>query len=178
MNCRVYRYDKNKVQIAKAVIPFLIILHHCYFLKGLGFFNNLGIILVSFFFLMSGYGLMTSYMSKGTSYLDGFFIKRVLKVFIPFLLSLALWLAYGTLLMGTFDISTYFFETNLGDWLPNSWFVWIILSGYACFYFIFKLDVSLKNKLILFSLISLAYYLWGGKSECLNTGTEVLMQWH
>lgn len=58
-------YDKNKVHIAKAIIPFLIILHHCFQLPGLGCFKSLGIILVSFFFVMSGYGLMTSYMKRG-----------------------------------------------------------------------------------------------------------------
>ena len=163
MNCRVYNYDKNKVQIAKAVIPFLIILHHCYFLKGLGFFHNLGIILVSFFFLMSGYGLMTSFMSKGKGYLKGFFSKRILKVFLPFLLSLVLWLGYEALVVDTFDIKSYFLDTNMGDWLPNSWFVWIILAGYVCFYIVFKLRISLRTKLILFSLISLLYYIMGGQ---------------
>lgn len=61
-NVKLTPYDKNKVQLAKAVIPFLIVLHHCYHLPGLGIFQHLGILLVSFFFLMSGYGLMTCYI--------------------------------------------------------------------------------------------------------------------
>lgn len=58
-------YDKDKVHLAKAILPFLIILHHFSYLSGLGFFTNLGILLVSLFFLMSGYGLMTSCMKWG-----------------------------------------------------------------------------------------------------------------
>ena len=58
-------YEKRKVSLVKALLPFLIILHHCYWLKGLAIFLNFGIILVSFFFLMSGYGLMASYESGG-----------------------------------------------------------------------------------------------------------------
>ncbi len=55
-------YEKRKVSLVKALLPFLIILHHCYWLKGLAIFLNFGIILVSFFFLMFGYGLMASYI--------------------------------------------------------------------------------------------------------------------
>lgn len=58
-------YDKRKVSLVRALLPFLIILHHCYWLNGLAIFLNFGIILVSFFFLMSGYGLMTSYENGG-----------------------------------------------------------------------------------------------------------------
>ena len=58
-------YEKRKVSLVKALLPFLIILHQCYWLKGLAIFLNFGIILVSFFFLMSGYGLMASYENGG-----------------------------------------------------------------------------------------------------------------
>ena len=132
MNSKVYNYDKNKVQIAKAVIPFLIILHHCYFLKGLEFFHNLGIILVSFFFLKSGYGLMTSFMSKGKGYLKGFFSKRILKVFLPFLLSLVLWLGYEILVVDAFDIKSYFRDT-IGR-LAAKFMVCVDYFGWLCLF--------------------------------------------
>ena len=69
-------YDKDTVHLAKAILPFLIILHHCSYLSGLGFFTNLGILLVSLFFLMSGYGLMTSYMKWGGAILKIFFLQK------------------------------------------------------------------------------------------------------
>lgn len=162
MYLKISKYDKNKVQIAKAMIPFLIILHHCYFLAGLNPFHSLGIILVSFFFLMSGYGLMTSYMSKGEEYLNGFFLKRVMKVFLPYLLSLCVWFGYMIFADKNFNILRYLLYTNFGDWLPNSWFVWVILGAYICFFCIFKFHINLKTKILVFASVSLIYFILGG----------------
>lgn len=165
-------YDKNKVHIAKAIIPFFIILHHCHYLTGLGFFKNLGILLVSFFFLMSGYGLMTSYIKwGGGEYLKFFFAKRFLKILIPYWLSLFVWLIYKCLIVDGFNLLHYFGQNNVGDWLPNSWFVWIIAVAYFVFWLVFRLKYSLRTKLILIIILSIGYYM-------ISCSLEIAQYWY
>ena len=66
-------YTLSKVRLFKAILPIMIVLHHLSFFYGFPpGFARLGIPLVACFFLMSGYGLMTSYQSKGLRYFDGF----------------------------------------------------------------------------------------------------------
>ena len=173
-------YDKDKVHLAKAILPFLIILHHCSYLSGLGFFTNLGILLVSLFFLMSGYGLMTSYMKWGGQYLKSFFSKRIQKIMIPYLLSLVAWLIYKLLRDEGVSLFYYFISNNIGNWLPNTWFVWVLLVAYFLFWVIFQLKLSLRNKLILFAAVALGYYVlsnslgiaqyWYRSSFCIALG--------
>lgn len=72
----------------------LIIIHHIYtFLNTRGYMveqiqwsARIGVYLIGFFFFCSGYGLMTSLRIK-KDYLEGFVVKRVCIVLVPFFIS-------------------------------------------------------------------------------------------
>lgn len=94
----------------------------------------------------------------GAQYLRSFLSKRILKVVIPYILSLTLWMVYVGLTSENVNWRCYFSTTNIGDWLPNSWFVWVIIIAYFLYWVVFRTDYSLRSKLILMAIISLIYY--------------------
>lgn len=115
---------------------------------------------MAFFFLISGYGLMTSYINKGDAYLESFFSKRMVKLLLPFLLCLLTWIVYNEVTYwDTFYFVDYFKNKNFGDWLPNTWFVWVIFCAYLLFYLIFKQKFKTLGKLSIFCMFSIVYYI-------------------
>ena len=94
----LYTFDKSKTTLMKAVLPFIIIIHHLsnHFLDTAWIhpFYYAGISVVILFFFISGYGIIASYL-KNPHYFDGFFKKRFLKVLLPYLFILALWVAFN-----------------------------------------------------------------------------------
>lgn len=58
-------FNKQKSNLIKAIFPFIIILHHCWFLPGMEFVGKIGVTVVSYYFFMSGYGLFVSYTTRG-----------------------------------------------------------------------------------------------------------------
>lgn len=101
----------------------------------------------------------------GGQYLESFFTKRILKIFIPYLVSLAVWLVYKALTGEGVSIPQYFICTNIGSWLPHTWFVWGIIASYFIFWGVLRLNISLRSKLILMTTFALGYYLVGAKLE-------------
>lgn len=85
-------YDKEKTFLAKAILPLLIILHHSASLQYMQPFSKIGIPVVCWFFLMSGYGLMYSFMNK-KDYIAGFLSKRLSILLVPFVMAA---IVYGT----------------------------------------------------------------------------------
>ena len=68
-------FGRGKVFPLKGILAVLIVLHHLtYEIKSplLQPFHSWGAPIVSVFFFISGYGLMTSYKNKGKHYLSGF----------------------------------------------------------------------------------------------------------
>ncbi len=120
-------------------------------------FQYLGIAIVSFFFLISGYGLMSSYI-RNVNYLHDFFRKRILKVFIPYLVALICYHIFSVVLLGK-SLADMFSFCDVGSWLPYSWFVVVLLLLYVLFYFTFKLKYSLRIKILAFACVSIVYVL-------------------
>ena len=57
-----------------------------------------GRLAVGLFFFVSGYGLIKQYKQKGRSYLDTFFKKKGMSIFIPFLLAMVVYFIYRNLI--------------------------------------------------------------------------------
>lgn len=82
----LYCFDVRRTNSLRGVLAILIILHHLsskidiLFLK---WFHDFGAPIVSMFFFVSGYGLIKSYLKKGTAYIDGFLAKRLGKILPP-----------------------------------------------------------------------------------------------
>ena len=53
---------------------------------------------------------------------------------IPYLLSLVAWLIYKLLRYENVSLFYYFISNNIGNWLPNTWFVWVLLVAYVCYF--------------------------------------------
>ena len=122
-------YTLSKVRLFKAVLPIMIVLHHLSFFYGSPpGFARLGLPLVACFFLMSGYGLMTSYMNKGQKYFQGFIAHVFNKLLIPYLVAVIVYVPF-ILFVQQVNVWEYLSTTNFIDWLRFSWFVWVILGG-------------------------------------------------
>lgn len=164
-------YTLEKVRLFKAILPIMIVLHHFAFFYGYPpYFAKLGLPLVSCFFAMSGYGLMTSYLKKGDSYFHGFISHVLSKLLSPYLLALIVYVSI-VLVLNKQSLTDYLCKTNFIDWLRFSWFVWVILGGYFLFYFIFKMKTSIQVKVLLYAIVTgvyylSCYYLLDGKLPC------------
>ena len=149
-------YTLSKVRLFKAVLPIMIVLHHLSFFYGsLCGFARLGLPLVACFFLMSGYGLMTSYMNKGQKYFQGFIAHVFNKLLIPYLVAVIVYVPF-ILFVQQVNVWEYLSTTNFIDWLRFSWFVWVILGGYLLFFLIFRTHITDKRKISLYAIASLS----------------------
>lgn len=126
-------YTLSMVRLFKAVLPIMIVLHHLSFFYGSPpGFARLGLPLVACFFLMSGYGLMTSYMNKGQKYFQGFIAHVFNKLLIPYLVAVIVYIPF-ILFVQQVSVLEYLSTTSFIDWLRFSWFVWVILGGVSTF---------------------------------------------
>lgn len=106
--------------------------------------NYIGIFFTALFFFFSGYGLITSLLTK-PGYLDGFLLRRLPTVLIPFwlintlglILNVCVYDAHRTFASALSDI----FGLTLIN--SNGWFIVEITILYLLFYIIFRL---IKNK--------------------------------
>lgn len=94
-----------------------------------------GFLVVAFFFFLSGYGLQSSYISKGDKYKKGFILKRIPPVLIPYIIITVLyWLMYlaGGDLYTLKDIIIGIVKGN--TIVPYSWYIVNILEFYIIYW--------------------------------------------
>lgn len=110
--------------------------------------EHLGVLLVGFFFLCSGYGLIISYEKKD-NYLKTFLFRRVCSVLLPYFLCNYAYMT-TTLLMGNRFTMKELILAFFGVILLNShmWFAVEIMLLYLAFYLIFRYVRSEKAKYI------------------------------
>jgi len=149
---------KNSNSI-KGLAAVVVVLHHISQridnLGALFLFKYIGYLSVALFFFYSGYGLMKSYDSK-ENYLNGFWINRMPKIIIPFLLSNVLFVIVRIALLdskySTYDIFNYIFGIKLID--GYKWYIIATIIFYSGFYFMFKYLKRNKAMLGIFFLIT------------------------
>ena len=145
----------------KAVMAVLLVADHLTFHVDAGWlrpFREIGAPIVSIFFFISGFGLMRSYSTRGASYLDGFFRKRIWKVLLPALVALALFYIFDWNWSRDFIGEFRDLFTKGQPILPYSWFVVAIILFYVSFWLIFR---YLPEKLHLAGLVSAGIILGG-----------------
>lgn len=133
-------FDKCKMTPIKAILALLIVADHLTFQIEMSWIQPMrkwGAPIVAMFFLISGYGLVKSYLSKGEAYLKGFFHKRIWKVILPALV------AYGLYLLICFKPHNFGKEllaliSNGTPLLPYSWFVEVLVLLYVGFWLSFR----------------------------------------
>lgn len=142
----------------KCILPFLIIIHHCA-CRGfdfLGPFKFAGVTIVTFFYIVSGYGLMHNYLEKGNDYFEGFLWKKIKQVIIPYLLSLFVYISVR-MIFGDIAIKEYLMSNSFQNWLPYSWFIFSISLSYLFFFVIFSIKCSSYKKLFLYFCFQIVY---------------------
>ena len=130
--------SRENTTALKGILAVFVILHHLYQETEGGrlyfFFDNVGILCVSLFFFLSGYGLQKSYAAK-PDYCSSLLRRRIPGVLVPYvLLILIYWLFSGV--TGAFyspaDVLQSFI---IGDPIAtHSWYILCILVLYLGYY--------------------------------------------
>ena len=161
-----YAFSKGKMQIIRAVIPTVIVLHHCalYFdVEALFPLKRAGNYLISVFFFISGYGVESAINNKA-NYLTSFWKKRGLSIMIPYIISLVLYFVVYILIHdGQFNFKNDIVDNfkNSGTFLSYSWFIYVIIICYFVFYvchryfFSCKVSMLLETAILLFVALSM-----------------------
>lgn len=161
--------DKESVNCMKGVAALLIVFSHAhYYNETLGLlkiFKPFGYIGVSLFFFCSGYGVMKNYIVK-EHYLDGFLIKKLKGVYIPYIVATGLWFITDTIFIGKkFDrfavvISVAKSILLIKTALPFAWYVLAVLVWYFVFFLVAKI-IKIPNKMLecLFILNIMWYFI-------------------
>ena len=149
-----FSLSKEASTSLKGLACLLIVLHHwCSGLSGVGYGSSLvklftqagGITGVAVFFFLSSYGLSRSQQKKKDT-LTSFFTKRLVRVYIPLVITNVLWLSLRY--EGQELVHSIFQILNLKDLLDIvTWFCNIIIVCYIIFYVSYSL-ASIWAKLL------------------------------
>ncbi len=161
----------------KGIAILIIIVHHVAIALGnpgyLSLFRRLGVPSVAIFLVLSGYGIFLSIEKKG---LNNFFSKRLIRVYIPFILAMT----YKILIFDYFilnkrsDVGNSLLNIflNPGSLDENMWFIVYIIFWYCITYVIFSMNKLNKSKILYLFLtailvaISPLPYIW--MSNCFS----------
>lgn len=141
-----------------------IVLHHMSERTSDGvLFRQLGVIgylLVTFFFFLSGYGLVTQYKSKN-NYLDSFVRKRVTYLIIIYVLDVLLYTCAGTVMGERYTIQQIVYSLFFSGIAKNAWYMIIQILFYFSFFFIFRSKIipTTQTKIIAVFLFQCAFCL-------------------
>ena len=106
---------------------------------------------VATFFLLTGYGLAYSVKTKGKSYLQGFFRKRLMKLLWPFYIMTAIYQGYNVY------INSFSWTSLLQHPFPMSWFIYALLIWYVGFYLCFKNVENYKRSIVRIWMFTIIY---------------------
>ena len=123
--------------------------------------NYTGFLFTALFFFFSGFGLVTSLMTK-PDYLDSFLYKRLPSVLIPFWVINALGVLLQTFVYGVHTTLSQALCQVFGITLINSngWFIVEIVIFYLLFYVLMRLIRNRDVALILLSLAVIAFIVY------------------
>lgn len=147
-------FDRNHTNAIKGVAIILVLLGH------IGFIPHAGAYGVVLFLMLSGFGLVQSYLNSG---LSNFFSKRLSKVIVPYAVITIIWLIffghqyiidadYYNLVMLVLGLD---FSASLD---PSMWYISFLIVWYIAFYLIFSARISIQTKIILLFLFSVLVY--------------------
>lgn len=156
-------YGKEQANILRGICAIgITFVHIPLYIQNTHFFlfqesQEWGTLLVGFFFFLTGYGLMSSYLQKKESYLRTFLRKRFLAI-LPSAIIAILLCQILRVIENRFvwrEVLSHFFKGEF--FFPAQWFVQAIIYYYIAFYLSFRFIKRDRNKLIVFML---ATVLW------------------
>ena len=153
---QLYPFDLQETLPLRGILAVCVFLNHlCAHLDHaspwLVDFEMWGTPSVACFFLLAGYGLAFSVKAKGSSYLNGFFRKRLSKLIWPFVMMILINQSYK-IMCGTFSWNRMLLEPS-----PFSWFIYALLIWYVGFYICFKNSSSHKTSIVKVWLFTAVY---------------------
>ena len=165
---KVVPFSKDRTTLLKAVLPWVIILHHLSLRTNLlGDFIEAGVYVVGLFFFISGYGLEKKRMVGAKNYLKQLpkrLSKLLLPLVVPIVIYLVLIISFGGNAVGVI-------KNSLRDWciiLPYTWFILNLLIFYIVYYglahFIRDTKMFLTAMAIALLIISVFLMLFDGTS--------------
>lgn len=145
----------------KGFLSLGIVFHHLsqWVTTGIEFsnFNYMGTYIVSVFFFLSGYGLYVQNKIK-ENYLDNFLVKRLSRIFIPFVFISSIYLIYRNLNGQELTISFFVNLFKKGSTvIYNGWFVDIIILMYIFFYISFKMFSNRTISILINTILIVVY---------------------
>lgn len=149
-------------------------------------FVSFGTLFVGVFFFYSGYGTMLQYKAKGELYLKDFPQKKLKKILLPWCVIAAIALVchvFGAYNMVALD-SPYPMGRlleQLGEWVPNGWYIFVLLLCELVFYCFARLHPKKSSTLLVwYSAFMVIYVLimgslgmgsrWYFRSHCFLLG--------
>lgn len=149
-------FVKENTFALKGVLSLIIMCSHLYYVEPFLLFqlsNKLGTTAVALFLFISGFGLSSSLLNKGQVYLQRFFTQRFWRVLRPILLVLCLYVLLQVFSSGRIHPFSLVRLFEKGEtYMPNTWFVYILLAYYVCFYICFSLFQGKRQSLSLLLL--------------------------
>lgn len=152
---------KENSNILRGIFAIIVVIHHLAIQTNDGAllfhpFIRFGYLAVSVFFFISGYGLIYQYRTK-TNYLNGFIVKRIPKVLIPYILMTMLYIVSKVILKKGISIKMILTMLRHGQLIiNNSWYIVAIIIFYIFFYAAFRLSKEKYNQgnLMVFLLVT------------------------
>lgn len=140
---KIHDFDAQRTLPLRGVAALAVVVHHVALntpkAPVINQFLVMGTLAVSFFFFLSGYGLMISYIKKGEKYLSGFLRHRYARLLPPFLIAAIGYEIFKSTQEGHSTLSSFTAIAHGGTILPDSWFVLVIIVYYLFFYVVAKL---------------------------------------
>lgn len=166
-------FDKSNSSLAKTIGTFAIILRHMIGLADgeLNRFDKIfvgnGFLYVGCFFLISGYGTALSLDNNDTA---EYWIKRISKIVIPFIMATLLMSLTNELSYGKLFVSWEGF-LSADTIVPHVWYVYVLLLLYAITIVSRKLCVKCGRKvdiilIVLFCIIYIITCIWLKMNIC------------
>lgn len=147
-------FDRGHTNAIKGVAILLVLLGH------IGFIPHAGAYGVVLFLMLSGFGLVQSYLHSG---LSDFFSKRLSKVIIPYAVITIIWLIIFSHQYITdadyYNLVMLVLGLDLSASLdPSMWYISFLIIWYIAFYLIFSARIAIQTKVILLFLFSILIY--------------------
>lgn len=131
----------------KGIAIIMVVVSHVVPIYGLNFVNILGAVGVALFLFLSGYGLERSFEEKG---LKDYFSKKIMKVYIPYIIAILLFLLWAVCIGIHTPIVTVLKYCVLIE-LPQGsyWYLIILFFYYVVFYFACKIKTKYTQFIVL-----------------------------
>ena len=168
-------FDVQRTLPLRGMLAISIIMHHYALVEGstalpvVQEFMSWGGVVVAVFFFITGYGLMTSFKSKGSVYLSSFLMHRLGKILPSLIIATLCFLTIQSIITSS-NAFVSIFELKSGITpLPTSWFAYAIIIFYVAFFITAKVFKDYKRIIIvlwIFSTIYIMALLYAGWENC------------